>query len=119
VSIFGSGRKGEGKPGPVVPWSASLPAAAPFAYPASMGWGEDECLECKAPIPPRDDILPLCAPCARRTIENIRQRRLWTKRLSAMGAFPGAKTKRAERLRALGKMGVRATNDNGRKIVGV
>ena len=107
-------------PAGVANCGACLPADAPVVYLASVRWRDvDECLECKAPIPPRDDIVPLCVPCARRTIENIRQGQLWVRRLKAMGVFPGAKTKRAERLRAVREMGVPAGNDNGRRIVGV
>jgi len=75
---------------------------------------DNECFKCKTAIPPRPGYVPWCQACALEYFEEMRQRKAWSKRLSAMGAHPGRRTKRAERLRAIRESGVAAANDNGR-----
>lgn len=64
---------------------------------------------------PRAGVVPMCEACVIAHLEDVRLRAAWKKRLSAMGAYPGRKTKRAARLEAVRKTGVVA-NDNGRKF---
>ena len=77
---------------------------------------EDKCYRCGTPIVPRYGYVPSCVPCARAELENTRLRIIWSKKLSAMGAQPGKRTKRAERLRAVRQLGAVVANDNGRSF---
>ncbi len=79
---------------------------------------EDQCYSCGTEIPPRPGYVPWCRACALASFEQMRQRAAWSKRLSAMGAHPGRRTKRAERLRALAESGAVTANDNGRAFGG-
>jgi hypothetical protein len=76
---------------------------------------DDECFQCGVPIVPRAGVVSMCEACVIAHLEDVRLRAAWKKRLSAMGAYPGRKTKRAARLEAVRKTGVVA-NDNGRKF---
>jgi hypothetical protein len=72
------------------------------------------CFICKTTISPRPGFVPWCHACGLAELEKIRQRAIWNRRLSAMGAKPGAKTKRAERLAAIRETRAPAANDNAR-----
>jgi hypothetical protein len=79
-----------------------------------MGLRYDECFECHIEIVPRYGFVPICERCALACHQRYLDHIAWTKRLSAMGAMPGYRTKRAARLKAMREMGVAAVNDNGR-----
>jgi hypothetical protein len=72
---------------------------------------EDRCFQCGKWILPRYGYVPMCALCNLAHVVEISQRDAWKRRLTAMGAAPGRRTKRAARMRAIAGRAVPA-NDN-------
>ena len=75
---------------------------------------EDTCYTCGTANVPRPGFVPMCAPCVQKSVLEYRQRCAWSRRLSAMGAYPGKRTKRAARLEAIRGCGAPVRNDNGK-----
>ena len=77
----------------------------------------DKCFECGTAIPPRYGYVPMCVPCAIASHQSYLQYLAWSRRLSAMGAKPGRRTKRFALLQAAYDCSTRlVSNDNGRKF---
>jgi hypothetical protein len=75
---------------------------------------DDHCFECGTAVKRYVDCIPMCVPCYNAWVLDMRDLRAWSKRVSAMGAHPDRRTKRAERLRRVRELGAVTANDNGR-----